>query len=118
VEKVAIVLLAGTDTPGDMGRMVNALTTARELKEEGDDVTIVLDGAGTRWIAELSDPEHKYSGLLDEVRDAIAGACAYCSRAYGVKDAVEAAGIPLLRDYADHPSIRNLVADGYQVITF
>jgi hypothetical protein len=118
VEKVAIVLLAGTDTPGDMGRMVNALTTARELKEEGDDVTIVLDGAGTRWVAELSDPEHKYSGLLDEVRDAIAGACAYCSRAYGVKDAVEAAGIPLLRDYADHPSIRNLVAQGYQVITF
>jgi hypothetical protein len=118
MEKVAIVLLAGTDTPGDMGRMVNALTTARELKEEGDEVTIVLDGAGTTWVAELSNPEHKYSRLLDEVRDVIAGACAYCSHAYGVKEDVEAAGLPLLRDYADHPSIRSLVVTGYRVITF
>jgi hypothetical protein len=56
MERVAIVLLAGTDTPGDTGRMVNALTTAKEMKEEGDD--------------------------------------------------------------ADHPSIRGLVAAGYQVIAF
>jgi hypothetical protein len=118
MQKVAIVLLAGTDTPGDAGRMVNALTTAKEMGEAGDEVTIVLDGAGTRWVAELSGTEHKYSPLLEDVRPWIAGACAYCSRAYGVKDQVEAAGIPLLREYADHPSVRKLIGDGYEVITF
>ena len=46
--KAAIVLLAGTDTPSDTGRMVNALTSAREFIEAGDEVTVVLDGAGTR----------------------------------------------------------------------
>lgn len=116
--KVAIVLLAGTDTPGDTGRMVNALTTAREMGEAGDDVTVVFDGAGTRWIAELAGTDHKYSRLFEETRSAVAGACAYCSRAYGVRDEVEAAGVPLLREYADHPSLRRLIADGYQVITF
>jgi predicted peroxiredoxin len=116
--KVGIVLLAGTDTPGDAGRMVNAFITAREAAEAGDEVTVVLDGAGTRWIAELAGTEHKYSRLFDDVKPRIAGACAYCSRAYGVKEQVEAAGIPLLRDYADHPSLRTLIADGYEVIPF
>jgi hypothetical protein len=42
----------------------------------------------------------------------------YCSRAYGVKDAVEAAGIPFLDEFRGHPSLRSLVASGHQVITF
>jgi hypothetical protein len=88
------------------------------MGEAGDEVTLVFDGAATLWIAELSGTEHKYSGLFEEVRPKIAGACAYCSRAYGVKAQVEAAGIRLLREYADHPSIRTLIADGYEVITF
>ena len=116
--KVAIVLLAGTDTPGDTGRMVNALTTAKEMGEAGDDVTVVLDGAGTRWVAELAGAEHRYSPLFEDVKPRIAGACAYCSSAYGVKDQVEAAGVPLLSEYADHPSLRTLITDGYEVITF
>ena len=116
--KVTIVLLAGADTPGDTGRMVNALTTAKEMGEAQDEVTVVLDGAGTRWGAELAGTEHKYSPLFEDIKPLIAGACAYCSRAYGVKDQVEGAGIPLLSEYADHPSVRALIADGYQVITF
>ena len=116
--EVAIVLLAGTDTPGDTGRMVNALTTAKEMGEAGDDVTVVLDGAGTRWVAELAGAEHRYSPLFEDVKPRIAGACAYCSSAYGVKDEVEAAGVPLLSEYADHPSLRTLITDGYEVITF
>jgi hypothetical protein len=116
--KAAIVLLAGTDTPGDTGRMVNALTTAKEIGEAGDEVTVVLDGAGTRWVAELAGSEHKYNRLFEDFKPRIAGACAYCSRAYGVKDQVEAAGVPLLREYADHPSLRGLIVEGYGVITF
>jgi hypothetical protein len=27
-------------------------------------------------------------------------------------------GSVLLRDYTDHPSLRTLIADGYEVITF
>jgi hypothetical protein len=52
------------------------------------------------------------------VSDAVAGACSYCAKAYGARDAVEKADVPLLSDYEGHPSLRRLVGDGYQVITF
>lgn len=116
--KIAIVLLAAADTPEATGRMANALTTTREFHEAGDDVTLIFDGAGTTWIPVLADPEQKYHRLLEAVRPAIGGACLYCSRAYGVKDAVEAVGVPFLSDFHDHPSLRHLAVAGYQVITF
>lgn len=36
MSKVAIVVLADTETHGDMGRATNALETAKELKEAND----------------------------------------------------------------------------------
>ena len=54
--KVAIILLADVDTPGDMGRMANALVTVQECHQAGDQVKLIFDGAGTKWIPELSSP--------------------------------------------------------------
>lgn len=116
--KVAIILLAGADTPEGSGRMANALTTTREFHDAGDEVRLIFDGAGVTWVPTLADGEHKYHRLFTQVQPAVAGACLYCSRAYGVKDAVEASGVPFLDDFRDHPSIRSLVNDGFQVITF
>lgn len=116
--KAAVVLLADTDTPEGMGRMANALTTAREMKEEGDEVKVIFDGAGTKWAAALADEGHKYSKLLDQVRDKVEGACAYCSNAYQVKDQIEDAGIDLIDDFDGHPSLRGLIRDGYRILTF
>ncbi len=47
-----------------------------------------------------------------------AGACAYCARAYGVKDGIEEAGVELVDDYKGHPSVRQLIVDGYEVVSF
>jgi hypothetical protein len=116
--KAAIIVLADTDSPGDLGRAVNALTTAKDFKEAGDDVVVVFDGAGTKWIPTLSDADHKYSGLFREIRDKVAGACEYCADAYGVRRGVEESGIELVDEYEHHPSLRRYAADGYQVITF
>lgn len=116
--KAAIILFADTDRPEGMGRMANALTSAREFKEAGDEIVVIFDGAGVKWAAELADDGHKYHGLFEEVRDVVAGACVYCARAYGVKDDVEAANVPFLDDYRGHPSIRTLVAEGNEIITF
>ena len=48
----------------------------------------------------------------------IAGVCAYCAGAFGVKGAVVAQGVALAGEYEGHPSVRWLIQDGYQVITF
>jgi hypothetical protein len=116
--KVAIILLAANDTPEGTGRMANALTTALEFHEAGDEVRLMFDGAGVTWIPRLTDAEEKYSRLFERVRPVVAGACLYCARAYGVKDAVEEADVPFVSDFKDHPSVRGLVTGGFQVITF
>ncbi|MBX6763510.1 MAG: hypothetical protein K6T51_03585 [Rubrobacteraceae bacterium] len=116
--KVAIVVLADTETHGDLGRLANALTSAQEFKEAGDEAKIIFDGAGTKWIPELSDPGNKYNKAFEMAKDQIAGACGYCASAFGVKDQIERSGVTLLRDYRGHPSLQKLVSEGYQVITF
>ena len=116
--KAAIVLLADTETKEGLGRMSNALTSVREFKEENQEVTLIFDGAGTKWIGELSNPDHKYNGHFKLVKGEIQGACAYCARAFGVKDEVQESGVELLGDFEGHPSLAKLVTQGYQVITF
>lgn len=116
--KAATIVFADTDTAEGLGRAVNALTTAKEFKEAGDEALVIFDGAGTKWVDELSRSEHQYHGLFEDVRDQVAGACAYCAKAFGVKERVEEEGVRLMDDFAGHPSINTLVADGYQVLTF
>ncbi|MDP9416996.1 MAG: hypothetical protein M3P48_04015 [Actinomycetota bacterium] len=95
--RAAVILFADAETPEGTGLMANALTTVSEFKDAGDEAILVFDGAGTRWIPQLTDPEFRYHRLLEQVRDRVRGASVYCARAYGVKDEIEAAGIPLER---------------------
>lgn len=116
--KAAIVILAGQDTHADNGRIANALTTAREFAETpGDEVEVIFDGAATQWIPDLEDEDHDYHGLYTTVQDH-AAACDYCAGAFGVAEGVADSGAVTLDDYHGHPSIRSLVDDGYEIITF
>jgi hypothetical protein len=116
--KAAIVILADTESKEGLGRVANSLTAAKEFKEENHEVTVIFDGAGTRWVGELSDPEHKYNEHFESVKDEIEGACAYCARAFGVKEDVQESGVALMGEFEGYPSLAKLVTQGYQVITF
>lgn len=116
--KAAIVILAGTETQADSGRVLNGLEAAREFAETvGDDIELIFDGAGTRWIPELEDEGHDYHDLYRSVRDDMA-VCDYCAGAFGVGDAIDEAGVPRLDGNEGHPSIRSLVDDEYEIVTF
>lgn len=116
--KVALVVLADSESHADQGRMVNALETADEFREAGDEVRLIFDGAGTKWIPVLANPEHRRHKMFMDLQESVTGACAFCARAFHVEDQVRAAGFQLLAEHGEHPSIRSLVADGFQVITF
>jgi hypothetical protein len=116
--RAAMLILAGTETKADLGRVVNALQIARELDHAGDEVTVVFDGAGTQWVPALSDEEHKYHKLFEETKEKVAGACSYCAGVYRVKDAIESSDVDLLDEFDGHPSVRKLISNGYQVLTF
>lgn len=116
--KISVVVLADIETHGDLGRLANALSTASEAAGAGDDVEIIFDGAGTRWVPELAKDDHKLNHSFEGLREHVAGACEFCSGAFGVKDGVRAAGIAFLSEYEGHPSLRRRVEQGYSVITF
>jgi hypothetical protein len=116
--KAAILLLADTETHGDLGRAANALMTVREFADNGDEVTLIFDGAGTRWAAAIARDDHSLHPAFAKIRDKVAGACHYCAGAFEVREELERIGMPLLDDHLGHPSVRHLVADGYEVITF
>ena len=118
MSKAAILVLADNETPGDLSRVVNALAATKEFMDADDDVTLVFDGAATKWVGELAKPESKYRQLFEQVKSRIGGACAYCSRTFGVAEDVRTSGVRLIGDFDHHPSVRRLAAQGYEVITF
>jgi hypothetical protein len=93
---VDIIVLADTDAHADMGRIPNALETTKEFHEAGDAVTLIFDGAGTKWVGVLSNSDHRLHRNFAAVRETIACACRYCAADFGVKEEVQQSGIPLL----------------------
>jgi len=92
MSKIAIVILADTETHEALGRVVNAMEAVKEFKDAHDDVQLIFDGAGPKWIPELEKPDHKLHGLYTAVKDRISGACDFCAGAFGVKYTVVACG--------------------------
>jgi hypothetical protein len=116
--KVAIVVFSDTETPEALGKLLNAFLLAEESVANGDDLKIIFDGAGTKWIGELEKENHKLNSLYLTLKNNITGACKYCSEAFGVKSQVEKAGVEFIDEYKDHPSLRNLITEGYTVLIF
>jgi hypothetical protein len=117
MRKVAIIVLAGTGSHADRGRVFNALEATKEFVENGDEARLVFDGAGTEWIPELEDVDHDFHGLYAEVRDTV-NVCDFCADAFGVGDDVDDSEVPRIDEYDGHPSVRSFVEDGYEVVTF
>ena len=115
--KAAIIVLAGNESHADRGRVFNALEAAKEFDENGDDYRLIFDGAGTEWVPELEDEDHDYHQLYSAVSDE-AGVCDFCANAFDVGDEVDDSGVARMDGYDGHPSVRSLVEEGYEVITF
>lgn len=118
MNKIGIIILADTETHEALGRVVNALETAKEMKDNEIDIKIVFDGAGTKWVPELSNAEHKLHPLFKSVKDSVDGVCYYCAGAFGVRSKIQKLDFPLLSEYDEHPSLLRLINEGYQLITF
>jgi hypothetical protein len=115
--KIAIIVFADTNTMEALGKVSNAFVLAYEALQYGDDLKIIFEGAGTKWIGEMEKEDHKLHGMYVNLKSSITGVCAYCAQAFGVKNEVKKAGLPLLDEYKNHPSLRNLVVDGYSIFT-
>ena len=115
--KVALVIFSTLEGAGNAA-VYRALGTAKEFKDAGDDVKIVFDGSGVETAAAISQKDNGLNASYEAVKDTVLGACGFCVKAHKVSEQIEAANIPLLTENHGHASLRNLVVDGYQVITF
>jgi len=116
--KIAITVFSDINTVEALGKVSNAFMLANEAIENGDQLKIIFEGAGTKWIGELEKEDNKLHGLYMGIKGNITGVCSYCAQAFGVKNEIVKAGLPLLEEYKGHPSIRNLVDDGFHVLVF
>lgn len=122
--KTAVVILSDPKGGDEaLGRLFNGLAVAHECKARGDDVTILFQGAGTRWAAALSKPDHPARQLYGEVEDRVAGVSCGCAEVFGAAEDARDAGLALRKDYAlpgtsGIASLRALAHDGYAVLTF
>lgn len=123
--RAAIVILSdpSSGTEEALGRLFNALASAYDFKQNGDDVTLLFQGAGTRWIGEVSKVEHPAHDLFEAIKDTVAGVSCGCADVFGATDSAVKSGFDLIKDNAvpgttGLPSLRNLIADGYQILTF
>jgi len=98
-------------------RLVHAADTAPDRVDYARDVLGYAKGS-TDYRAVLADPAHRSHSLYAAVRERVTGVCSFCAAAFGVREAVQANGVPLLDEYAHHPSLRTLLAEGFQVLTF
>ena len=94
------------------------MMTAKEFAEAGEDVELMFDGAGTQWPGVLADPGRRSHRLFEQIHGVISGACAFCSRAFHAEDGVRQADVPLLEKCRGHSSVRRLLREGREVLTF
>lgn len=123
--KVAIVVLSDpkSGTEEALGRVFNALASAYDFKHNGDEVTVLFQGTGTRWIGELIKAEHPAHELFEVVKDTVAGVSCGCADVFGGSEEAVKSGFKLIKDNpvpgtTGLPSLQNLTTDGYTVLMF
>ncbi|MBI1194917.1 MAG: hypothetical protein GC138_03590 [Gammaproteobacteria bacterium] len=122
--KVAILIHSDPKAGEEaLGRAFNGLAVAYDFKGKGDEVRILFLGAGTRWIAELANPENPLYGLFELVKDKVEGVSCGCADVFGATEDVEASEFELLKDNpipgtGGLPSLSRLIGDGFSVLTY
>lgn len=123
--KTAIIILSDPKSGSEeaLGRVFNALAAAYDFKKNGDEVTILFQGTGTRWVAELTKAKHPANELFNAVKDHVAGVSCGCAAVFGATQDAQNAGFDLIKNNPvpgtpGLPSLRALARDGYTVLTF
>ncbi|KAA3608644.1 MAG: hypothetical protein DWQ01_11105 [Planctomycetota bacterium] len=123
--KTAILILSDPKSGGEdaLGRMFNGLAAAYDFKQKGEEVTILFQGAGTRWANLITQEDHPAHPLYLQVQDKIAGASCGCAEVFCSTDEVAASGLDLIRDNpvpgtSGLPSLPKLLGEGYSLLTF
>jgi hypothetical protein len=119
---IVVMSPPGEANPGDQGRMVHAMTLARDLRAAGQQVGVYFHGVGVRWLAGMAnrnDPfTRHYGSLFDQIAD-LSVACQFCAtNRFGAAESAGQLGVGLVGGLTDHHSLAAELTSGAQVHTF
>lgn len=125
MSKTAIVILSDPKSGAEeaLGRLFNAMFVAYELKEKNQQVALIFQGAGTRWVAEIVKANHPAHALYEAVKDTVVGVCGGCADVFGATADVKATGLSLVRE-KEIPGTTGIIDlsryldEGYRLLTF
>ena len=120
--KRKLLFLIFTD---EVCKLYHSIIYALDLKENGHQVKIILEGLSTKKIKEICEENEDMKALLMQLRehDLLIGACKAASHGCGssksdVPEWMRDREIRLLEDLDGHAGITYLVEQGYEIVTF
>lgn len=125
MEKTVVVIYSDPKSGSDeaMGRLFNGMFVVYELKEKGQDVALIFQGAGVRWASELVKFDHPAHALYEAVKETVVGVCGGCADVFGATDEISKSGLPLIREKAIPGTggivdLSKYLDAGYRVLNF
>jgi len=125
MNKTAIIILSDPKNGGEeaLGRLFNGFAAAYDLKQSGEQVSILFQGTGTRWIAEIVKDDHPLNGLYKLVKENILGVSSGCADFFGGAEDATSNGYELLTENlipgtSGLPSIGKLLKSDTTILTF
>jgi hypothetical protein len=99
---------------------IHVLLNALEMKEKGNEVSIVIEGESVKLLPELVKPGNPLNGLWKKAldKDLVAGVCLACAKKLGTYDEAVSQGLALIDDMSGHASMAFWQEKGYEIITF
>jgi len=99
---------------------IHVLLNAINMKTNGYEVKVVIEGAATKLITQLAEEGNPLMVFYRNAREQglIDGACRACANKMGTLEDAEAQGLRLLDDMSGHPGMARYINSGYEVITF
>ena len=105
---------------GDPMCFIHVLLNALDMYAKGYDAKIIVEGAATKLLPELSNESHPLHNLWEKCKmeNRVAGVCKACSQKMKTIEAAKSQGLALLDEMNGHPSMAAYREAGYEVITF
>ena len=97
----------------------HALLNALDMKKQGFDVKLIIEGTATQKVKELADPKEPFANLYAKAKEEglIAGVCKACASKTGSAESAGEQGLTLLAGMSGHPGFSEFLKEGYEIIT-
>ncbi len=110
------ILFYVVENPDETMKIYHLFLNIKDLRNNGYDVKVVLEGDATKIPAKMSDSSHSLNGLYKDIKPSITAVCKGCAIATNSLDAAEKEGLPIIGDLDNHVSTVKYLNDGYQLV--